>query len=54
MENNELTKMIVNASEIISRLKSKVDRQNFYNEMNWIYPYTDYFLKVLMGERRNF
>ena len=30
MEGNEPTKVTVNAVEIISRLKSKVDRKNFY------------------------
>ena len=38
MEANEPTKMVANASEIITRLKSKIDRKNFCNEMNWLYP----------------
>ena len=57
MEGDEIIKITVNAAEIISRLKSKVDRPNFCQEMNWFYPkesgYDDNFcLRVLMGEKK--
>ena len=50
-------KVTVNASEIISRLKSRQDRENFCQEMNWHSPNepgydSNYFLKVIMGEKR--
>ena len=56
MENNSEIKVNVNASEIISKLKNKVDRQNFYQEMIWFCPNepgydSNYFLKVIMGEK---
>ena len=35
MENNIEIKANVNASGIISKLKNKINRQNFYQEMNW-------------------
>ena len=57
MENNTEIKVNVNASEIISKLKNKIDRQNFCQEMNWFCPNepgydANYFLKVIMGEKR--
>ena len=57
MEGDEIIKITVNAAEIISRLKSKVDRQNFCQEMNWFYPKessydANFYLRVLMGEKK--
>ena len=57
MENNNEIKVNVNASEIISKLKNKIDRQNFCQEMNWLCPNepgydSNFFLKVIMGEKR--
>ena len=56
MEGNEPTKMIVNALEIISRLRSKIGRLYFCPEMNRLYPDEpgydiNFFFKVLMGEK---
>ena len=57
MDNSGEIKVNVSALEIISKLKSKIDRQNFCREMNWYCPDepgydSNYFLKVLMGEKR--
>ena len=57
MDNSGEIKISVSALEIISKLKSKIDRQNFCREMNWFCPDepgydSNYFLKVLMGEKR--
>ena len=57
MENNEQLKVTVKASEIINRLRSRQDRQNFCQEMNWYCPTepgydANYFLKVIMGEKK--
>lgn len=47
----------MNASEIIGKLKSKIDRQNFSQEMNSLCPNetgydSNYFLKVIMGQKK--
>jgi len=57
MDNSGEIKVKVSALEIISKLKSKIDRQNFCREMNWFCPEepgydSNYFLKVIMGEKR--
>ncbi len=57
MDNSGEMKVSVSALEIIAKLKSKIDRQNFCREMNWYCPDepgydSNYFLKVLMGEKR--
>jgi hypothetical protein len=57
MEEGGEIKITVNASEIIGKLKSKIDRQNFCQEMNWLCPNepgydSNYFLKVIMGQKK--
>ena len=57
IDNFDEIKVSVSALEIISKLKSKIDRQNFCREKNWFFPDepgydSNYFLKVLMGEKR--
>jgi len=57
MENNIEIKVNVNASEIINKLKNKIDKQNFCQEMNLFSPNepgydSNFFLKVIIGEKR--
>ena len=57
MEGSGEIKVTVNASEIIGKLKNKIDRQNFCQEMNWLCPNepgydSNYFLQVIMGQKK--
>lgn len=38
MEEGQDMKVTINATEIIKKLKSKKDRENFCHEMNWYAP----------------